>query len=175
MRTGLNLCSTANLPCGSHHSAARRENFSTSRGSTEGAPSVFPAVNGASLDAWLPVYPKNVMPGLDPGIHSSIVFQAAGSVEWIAGSSPAMTRLGRRGCTFCSAPPWNFPIRSHVAHRNRHGYEYARPLRGTVSTSCIPVLVNQPETDLSPEMVRAEPAQRPNAAFRPAAGREAFP
>src|SRR5918995_673574 len=106
MRTGLNLCSTANLPCGSHHSAARRENFSTSRGSTEGALSVFPAVNGASLDAWLPVYPKNVMPGLDPGIHSPILFQAAGSAEWIAGSSPAMTRLGQGDAPFAVRPPW---------------------------------------------------------------------
>jgi hypothetical protein len=34
-RTGLNLCSGANFPFGSHHSAAMRENFSTWAGSTE--------------------------------------------------------------------------------------------------------------------------------------------
>jgi hypothetical protein len=36
-RTGLNRCSGANLPSGSHHSAAMAENFSTSSGSTLGS------------------------------------------------------------------------------------------------------------------------------------------
>jgi hypothetical protein len=32
------------------------------------------------------------MPGLDPGIHSVSLQQDEASMEWIAGSSPAMTR-----------------------------------------------------------------------------------
>src|SRR5262245_38729667 len=32
------------------------------------------------------------MPGLDPGIHSTTSQQAETQMEWIAGSSPAMTR-----------------------------------------------------------------------------------
>jgi hypothetical protein len=31
------------------------------------------------------------MPGLDPGIHADTPQQADAPVEWIAGSSPAMT------------------------------------------------------------------------------------
>jgi hypothetical protein len=38
------------------------------------------------------------MPGLDPGIHSVASQQVAAPVEWIAGSSPAMTvRLKSQG------------------------------------------------------------------------------
>lgn len=50
-RQGLNTCSGANLPRGSHHSAAMAENRATSAGSMlqEGA---FPAEWGASAD-WL--------------------------------------------------------------------------------------------------------------------------
>jgi hypothetical protein len=33
-----------------------------------------------------------VMPGLDPGIHAVTHQQAEALMEWIAGSSPAMTR-----------------------------------------------------------------------------------
>jgi hypothetical protein len=33
------------------------------------------------------------MPGLDPGIHAVTVQQVKGPTEWIAGSSPAMTKL----------------------------------------------------------------------------------
>jgi hypothetical protein len=36
-----------------------------------------------------------VMPGLDPGIHAVTSQQAETPVEWIAGSSPAMTGTGR--------------------------------------------------------------------------------
>jgi len=32
-----------------------------------------------------------VMPGLDPGIHAARSQQAGAPLEWIAGSSPAMT------------------------------------------------------------------------------------
>jgi hypothetical protein len=41
---------------------------------------------------------KLVMPGLDPGIHAASIQQAEALVEWIAGSSPAMTetRDGQR-------------------------------------------------------------------------------
>jgi hypothetical protein len=37
-----------------------------------------------------------VMPGLDPGIHAVTAQQAETPVEWIAGSSPAMTRGGAK-------------------------------------------------------------------------------
>jgi hypothetical protein len=33
-----------------------------------------------------------VMPGLDPGIHAVTAQQALKPMEWIAGSSPAMTK-----------------------------------------------------------------------------------
>jgi hypothetical protein len=37
----------------------------------------------------------HVMPGLDPGIHAVTPQQVEVPVEWIAGSSPAMTSKGK--------------------------------------------------------------------------------
>jgi hypothetical protein len=36
-----------------------------------------------------------VMPGLDPGIHAATSQRAEAPSEWIAGSSPAMTKGGK--------------------------------------------------------------------------------
>src|SRR5262245_63254984 len=40
------------------------------------------------------VFMNSVMPGLDPGIHAVTLERTGPPVEWIAGSSPAMTKLG---------------------------------------------------------------------------------
>src|SRR6478672_7708673 len=44
--------------------------------------------------SWASVLINSVMPGLDPGIHAVTLERTEAPVEWIAGSSPAMTKLG---------------------------------------------------------------------------------
>jgi hypothetical protein len=50
-------------------------------------------VGQANLELHLPLL---VMPGLDPGIHADTSQRVEAPLEWIAGSSPAMTG----GCGF---------------------------------------------------------------------------
>ena len=48
--------------------------------------------------------PSFVMPGLDPGIHAVTPQQTEAPVEWIAGSSPAMTSRERRSVDQAASP-----------------------------------------------------------------------
>jgi hypothetical protein len=51
-----------------------------------------------------------VMPGLDPGIHAAAAQRVEAPMEWIAGSSPAMTDAREGTVDGCTIPAGNGPV-----------------------------------------------------------------